>query len=475
MQYEFGIIGLGVMGSNLARNVERNGFSVAVYNRELDWTEAFIRQHGGSGKFQGTRSYEELVAALARPRRILMMIKAGPPVDSVIETLRPLLEEGDILIDGGNSNFRDTERRLTELQPTGIRFFGMGVSGGEEGALWGPSLMPGGDRETYRHLDPVLTRIAAQADTGPCVTYVGSGSAGHFVKMVHNGIEYGDMQLIAESYDLMRNGMGLSPKEIAGTFSEWNQGELKSFLIEITARIADFPDDRGSDAVLLDRILDSAGQKGTGKWASTVALELGIPVPTITAAVDARIVSSMKALRTGTSRVYPSTPARTPAARSEVLEKLRAALYAAKICSYAQGFDLIRRGSLEFGYGVQLDEIARIWKAGCIIRAVFLDRIREAFRRNADLENLLLDDRFRSEIQSRIEPWRETVRRFVDLGLTAPAMTASLAYFDSLRRERLPANLIQAQRDLFGAHTYQRLDREGTFHTDWEAGQPEGD
>ncbi|MEZ4648448.1 MAG: NADP-dependent phosphogluconate dehydrogenase [Candidatus Eisenbacteria bacterium] len=474
MASDFGIIGLGVMGSNLARNVERNGFSVAVYNREPETLDAFLGEFGEGHAFTPARTYEAFVAELSRPRRILMMIPAGAPVDSVSATLRPLLEDGDILIDGGNSNFQDTDRRLEELAPSGIRYFGMGVSGGEEGALWGPSLMPGGDEETFAHLEPILTRIAAKVDSGPCVTWCGRRSAGHFVKMVHNGIEYGDMQLIAEAYDLMRNALGMSPDAIAATFAEWNRGELESFLIEITSKIVDFPDDQGGGGILLDQIVDAAGQKGTGKWTTITALQVGVPIPTITAAVDARIASSFRSLR---QRVADAHPGSVPAPKEllaalgveapQVVGWIREALYASKICSYAQGFDLIHQASKDFDYGTRLDELARIWKGGCIIRARFLDRIREAFRRDSELDNLLLDNRFGEEVRAREASWRRLVRLSLDLGMTAPAMAASLAYYDQLRRKRLPANMIQAQRDFFGAHTYQRLDREGTFHTEW--------
>ena len=474
MASDFGIIGLGVMGRNLARNVERNGFSVAVYNREPETLRAFLEEYGPGHSFVGAGTYAELVHELARPRRVLMMIPAGAPVDSVSATLRPLLEDGDILIDGGNSNFSDTDRRLLELAPSGIRYFGMGVSGGEEGALWGPSLMPGGDEETFAHLEPILTKIAAKVDTGPCVTWCGRRSAGHFVKMVHNGIEYGDMQLIAEAYDLMRHALGMSPAEIAATLAEWNQGELESFLIEITAKIADFPDDLGGDGILLDRIVDAAGQKGTGKWTTITALQVGVPIPTITAAVDARILSSSRSLRAEVARLHPGAgPDRTEvmaalgADRVEVVQWIREALYASKICSYAQGFDLIHQASREFDYGTRLDELARIWKGGCIIRARFLDRIRAAFVRDPELEHLLLDPQFAEDVRSRELSWRRAVRLSLDLGMTAPAMAASLAYYDQLRRVQVPANLIQAQRDFFGAHTYERTDREGTFHTEW--------
>jgi 6-phosphogluconate dehydrogenase len=371
------------------------------------------------------------------------------------------------VIDGGNSHYPDTDRRIAALEPTGIRFFGMGVSGGEEGALWGPSLMPGGDRKLYDHLEPILTKIAAKADSGPCVTYCGARSAGHFVKMVHNGIEYGDMQLIAEAYDLLRHGVGLGAAELADTFAEWNAGDLQSFLIEITAKIVAKKDDQGSRKVLLDQILDKAGQKGTGKWTGEAALDFGVPIPTIAAAVDARILSSAKHVRVEASKLYKAKVKPVRSGKKKLVKAIREALYASKICSYAQGFELLRRASSELQYGIDLSETARIWKGGCIIRAVFLDKIREAFDKKPDLANLLLDDGFRKEIKKRVEGWEKAVGTSIQLGITAPAMAASLAYFHTFRRARGPAYLIQAQRDFFGAHTYERVDREGSFHTDW--------
>ena len=464
---KFGVIGLAVMGQNLALNLERNGISVSVYNRTWEKTQEFLNDQDGGKQLFGARTISKLVASLERPRRILLMVKAGGPVDAVIEELRPYLDDGDIVIDGGNSHFPDTERRSAYLDGTGIRFFGMGVSGGEEGALWGPSIMPGGEKSTYRHLALMLKKIAAKTDSGPCVTYVGARSAGHFVKMVHNGIEYGDMQLIAESYDLLRHGIGLASSEIADTFAEWNRGELESFLIEITAQIADFPDDLGRKKPLLELIQDTAGQKGTGRWTTAAALDLGVPIPTITAAVDARMLSSRKSLRELGARRFRMPAASKRKSKKELVRQVRAALYASKICSYAQGFDLLSNASRHFGYGVRLAEMARIWKGGCIIRAVFLDRIYDAFRRNPRLENLLLDKDFAREIRARVDDWRATMHFGVSHGLAMPAITASLSYFDSIRRRRLPANLIQAQRDFFGAHTYERVDRKGVFHTDW--------
>jgi len=470
MGQQIGLIGLAVMGENLALNIERNGFPIAVYNRSCEKTDALLKGRAKGKNFVGAKTPADFVAALERPRRIVTMVKAGGPVDAVIDELKPLLQPGDILVDGGNSHFTDTDRRIAALDPTGIKFFGMGVSGGEEGALWGPSIMPGGDEATYRHLEPILTKIAAKADSGPCVTYVGKKSAGHFVKMVHNGIEYGDMQLIAESYDLLRYGLGLGSAEIADVFGDWNAGDLQSFLIEITAKIVDFKDDQGGRKPLIDNIVDAAGQKGTGKWTTQAALDLGVAIPTITAAVDARIMSSQRATRLLAAKVYPPAPKPIKTGKKAAIAQIRAALYASKICSYAQGFVLLAEASRAFGYGVKLDEMARIWKGGCIIRAVFLDRIRQAFGRDPNLANLLLDRDFAKAIKTRADDWRKTVQLGTKLGIGLPAMSASLAYFDSFRRARVPANLIQGQRDFFGAHTYERLDRKGIFHTEWSAG-----
>jgi 6-phosphogluconate dehydrogenase len=464
---DFAVVGLGVMGENLALNVERNGFSVAVYNRNGEKTDEFLEGRAAGKKFVGAKTLAELAKNVSRPRRILLMVKAGGPVDAVVAEIKPFLEPGDVVIDGGNSHYPDTDRRIAALEPTGIRFFGMGVSGGEEGALWGPSLMPGGDRKLYDHLEPILTKIAAKADSGPCVTYCGARSAGHFVKMVHNGIEYGDMQLIAEAYDLLRHGVGLGAAELADTFAEWNAGDLQSFLIEITAKIVAKKDDQGSRKVLLDQILDKAGQKGTGKWTGEAALDFGVPIPTIAAAVDARILSSAKHVRVEASKLYKAKVKPVRSGKKKLVKAIREALYASKICSYAQGFELLRRASSELQYGIDLSETARIWKGGCIIRAVFLDKIREAFDKKPDLANLLLDDGFRKEIKKRVEGWEKAVGTSIQLGITAPAMAASLAYFHTFRRARGPAYLIQAQRDFFGAHTYERVDREGSFHTDW--------
>jgi 6-phosphogluconate dehydrogenase len=464
----FGIIGLEVMGRNIALNIERNGFPIAVYNRTYAKTEHFLTDLAKGKNARGARTVPEFVQLLDRPRRILIMVKAGAPVDAVIEELKPHLTPGDIVIDGGNSLFTDTERRVATLAPTGIRFFGMGVSGGEEGALWGPSLMPGGDPESYRHLEPILTKIAAKSDSGPCVTYVGHKGAGHFVKMVHNGIEYGDMQLISEAYDLLKTIAGLDNAKLQQVFTEWNTGDdLKSFLIEITARVINFADPDGTSKPLVEVILDKAGAKGTGKWTTQNALDLGVAIPTITAAVDARNISSLKQERQAASKLLTG-PARNPQlATPNFINDVRAALYCSKVCSYAQGYAMMAAADKQFGFGLNMVEIARIWKAGCIIRAAFLDEIMKAFKEEPALPNLLLAKRFREAINARQEAWRRVLTTATNAGVPTPAFAASLAYYDSYRRERLPANLIQAQRDFFGAHTYERLDKPGVFHTQW--------
>ncbi len=467
----FGIIGLEVMGRNIALNIERNGFPIAVFNRTYSKTEDFLQRLAKGKNAKGAKTEQEFVALLEKPRRILIMVKAGKPVDLVIEGLKPYLEPGDIVIDGGNSLFTDTERRFRELAPTGIKFFGMGVSGGEEGALWGPSLMPGGDLESYKHLEPILKKVAAKPDDGDgaCVTYIGSGGAGHFVKMVHNGIEYGDMQLIAEAYDLLKNVCGLDNKQIKEVFLQWNRGVLKSFLIEITAKVIDFMDPRGTGKYLVELILDKAGQKGTGKWTTQTALDLGVAIPTITSAVDARGLSALK-----DERVKASTQLEGP--QPSVLngdiksftDKIADALYCSKICSYAQGMAMLSAADKEFKYDLHLDEIARIWKAGCIIRAVFLDEIKRAFKEEPGLANLLMAARFKEAVGPRQAAWRTVVTTAIANGIPTPAFSGSLAYYDSYRRARLPANLIQAQRDFFGAHTYERIDDPGKMvHTEW--------
>jgi 6-phosphogluconate dehydrogenase len=469
MQYQFGVFGLGVMGTSLALNLERNRLPVAVYNYTYDLTEKLLDGPGENKSLFGARTVYEFVKALERPRRIIMMVTAGPIVDSVIAKLKPHLEPGDILIDGGNSHYSDTDRRISNLENSGIQYMGMGVSGGEQGALWGPSMMPGGDEGTYRFIEPHLTRIAAKVgDDEPCIAYIGKGSAGHFVKMVHNGIEYGDMQLIAEAYDLLRFGLGLRPDDVAKTFAKWNKGELSSFLIEITSIITNFPDDQKPGSILLDQIVDQAGMKGTGTWTGQAALELAEPIPTIIAALHARATSSLTEERQLAQKAYGTETKRLEGDRTNWIDKIRAAMYASKICSYAQGFTLLRRASEEYNYGLNYGEIASIWRGGCIIRAAFLDKIRVAFERGPNLSNLLMDPEFVKELFPQMDKWRDIVAAGLQAGIPLPAMSASLSYFEALRREILPANLIQAQRDFFGAHTYKRRDMPGTFHTQWE-------
>lgn len=462
----FGLIGLAVMGENLALNIERNGFPIAVYNRSREKTDTFLATRAQGKNVKPTYSLQELVDSLERPRKILIMVKAGAPVDAVINELKPLLEPGDILIDGGNSLYTDTDRRTAELEAAGLQFIGMGVSGGEEGALNGPSLMPGGQKTAYEAIAPIVTKIAAQVDDGPCVTYIGPGSAGHYVKMVHNGIEYGDMQLIAEAYDLLKTGLGMGASELHDTFAAWNQTELSSFLIEITADIFTKMDEDGTP--LVEKILDKAGQKGTGKWTVESAFDLGVPIPTMIAAVTARVISSYKEDRVAASKVLTSyTTGKYTGDRQEFINAIRDALYCSKICSYAQGMALLATASREMHYNFNLSEIARIWKGGCIIRAGFLNLIKEAFQRNPNLPNLLLDEHFKDSILSKEKAWRQVVMTAAQIGIPVPAFSASLDYFDSYRRDRLPQNLTQAQRDYFGAHTYERIDREGVFHTEW--------
>ena len=465
----FGVIGLAVMGENLALNVESRGFPIAVYNRTAAKTEKFMEERAQDKDIKAAYSLEEFVQILERPRNILVMVKAGGPVDAVIDQLKPLLDEGDTIIDGGNSLYNDTERRTKDLESSGLGFVGMGVSGGEEGALKGPSLMPGGTESGYRDLEPILTKIAAQVDDGPCVTYIGPGGAGHYVKMVHNGIEYGDMQLIAEAYDLMKNALDLSGDELEKVFSEWNRTEeLDSFLIEITADIfSNF--DPETNKPLVDSILDAAGQKGTGRWTVVSSLELGVPIPTIYAAVNARVMSSYKDERVAASKEITGPTAKYEGDKQEFINQVRDALYCSKMCSYAQGMTLLKEASKHFNFNLDLAETARIWKGGCIIRARFLDKIKNAFNENPELPNLLLAPEFKQSILDRQDAWREVLATANELGIAVPAFSSSLDYFDSYRRANLPQNLTQAQRDYFGAHTYERVDRpRGEFvHTEW--------
>ncbi len=465
---QFGVIGLGVMGANLALNVEDHGRSVAVWNLETDWVDRLLQENPGR-QLIGARTLQEFCRSLERPRRILMMIKAGDPVDQTLQKMAPYLSPGDIIIDGGNSFFKDTMRRESNSRQTMVHFFGMGVSGGEEGARHGPSLMPGGAHEAYQHIAPVLLSIAAKSDSGPCITYVGPDGSGHFVKMVHNGIEYGDMQLIAEAYEILSKALQPSAQELADIFGEWNRGPLESFLIEITSQIFRVVD-RETGNPLIDMVVDKAGQKGTGKWTSQVALDLGIPVPTITAAIDARVISSIKEERVVASQLIHSSADDTYSGdRREMIQAVHDALYASKICSYAQGMNLIRAGSHEWEWNINLREIARIWKGGCIIRARFLDSIMRAYERHPELPNLLLDYDFMTWIRKTEQSWRKLIATAVRMGIPVPALSASLSYFDSYRSAQLPQNLTQAQRDYFGAHTYHRTDRPnaGAIHSDW--------
>ena len=472
MAYAMGVVGLGVMGANLARNIESRGFPVAGYDLDAKKLQALLDGPAKGKAIAGASSPEQLMEMLDRPRRVLVMVPAGKAVDSVISHLLPHLQTGDILIDGGNSFFRDTDRRCDELARQGLHFLGVGVSGGEEGALHGPAIMPGGPREAWEATAPILRAIAAKADDGePCVAYMGPRGAGHYVKMVHNGIEYGDMQLIAEAYDLLRRGLGLSVGDIAAVFSAWNRGELRSYLIEITALVLERvdPDTRRP---LVDVILDEAQQKGTGKWMSQDAFDVGAPIPTVNAAVEARLLSALKSERVAASRLLEGPPAsadRRASDRQAAIDAVGEALYTSKITSYAQGLVLLRMASADYGYEIPPGEVAKIWRAGCIIRADLLEDIRAAFGRDAALVNLLLDDAFRSAIARRQAGWRGTVQLAVAAGIPVPAMSASLAYYDAYRSAQLPANLTQAQRDFFGAHTYRRVDRDGVFHTDWSA------
>lgn len=464
---DIGLIGLAVMGQNLVLNMERNGFTVAVYNRTTRVTDEFVAAYPGK-KLIHTRTLEEFVAALERPRKIMIMVKAGQPVEAVLDGLVPLLAPGDLVMDGGNSYYLDTERRSTALAAAGLLYMGVGVSGGEEGALWGPSIMPGGAPEGWALVGDILRAVAAKApeDGKPCVAYMGPRSAGHYVKMVHNGIEYGDMQLIAEAYAILQGALGLEAAELAAIFEEWNQGELDSYLIAITAQIFRTTDEL-TGKPLVDLVLDAAGQKGTGKWTSQESFEVGAPTPTINSAVTERIISSMKAERVAAADVLPGPDARYTGDRQTLIDAVRQALYASKISAYAQGMAMLRAASKVHAYDLNLAEIAAIWRNGCIIRARFLNRITAAFERNPALANLMLDDDFAAAVRERLPAWRHVVQTAVALGIPTPAFSASLAYYDSYRSARLPANLIQAQRDLFGAHTYERTDREGVFHSDW--------
>jgi len=469
-QARFGLTGLAVMGANLARNVARRGIPIVVHNRTDDKTRTLIEKHGSEGDFTPTYGgAEAFVAAIARPRAIMIMVKAGAPVDQVIDDLVPFLDSGDVIVDGGNSFFKDTQRRARDLEAKGLHFIGTGVSGGEEGALHGPSIMPGGSREAYAILAPVLEKIAAQVDGTPCCAYIGPDGAGHYVKMVHNGIEYADMQLIAEAYDFLRRALGLGAPELAEIFTTWSTGDLDSYLIDITADVLRTTDPQ-TGRPLVDLILDKAAQKGTGQWTAESALELGSPVTAITEAVFARVLSSMKTERTEAARLLRGpNPRADDAEKAQLVDDVRDALYASKITAYAQGFAQMEAASKRYDWQLDLGAAATIWRGGCIIRARFLDRIREAYAEDASLANLLLAPYFREGVDAHQGAWRRVVARAVQLGIPVPAFSSALAYYDGYRQADGPANLIQGLRDLFGAHTYERTDRPGVFHTEWAA------
>ncbi|SEL05252.1 NADP-dependent phosphogluconate dehydrogenase [Rhodococcus maanshanensis] len=471
---QIGVTGLAVMGSNIARNFARHGHTVALHNRSVAKTDALIAEHGGDGDFVRTETVEEFVAALQKPRRVLIMVKAGDATDSVIEELASAMEPGDIIIDGGNALYTDTIRREASLRNRGLHFVGAGISGGEEGALNGPSIMPGGPKESYESLGPLLESVAAQVDGTPCCTHIGPDGAGHFVKMVHNGIEYADMQLIGEAYHLFRDALGLDAGQIADVFAEWNTGTLESYLIEITAEVLRQKDAKTGQA-LVDVIVDAAEQKGTGRWTVKSALDLGVPVTGIAEAVFARALSGSRAQRAAAQAqgLAAGTLGDKPTDAAQFTEDIRAALYASKIVAYAQGFDQIAAGSAEYNWDLKPADLATIWRGGCIIRAQFLNRIKDAYEENPELPSLILAPYFRESIEAGIDSWRRVVATATMLGIPVPGFASSLSYYDGLRAERLPAALTQGQRDFFGAHTYERTDRPGKFHTLWSGDRTE--
>ncbi|GAB2479089.1 NADP-dependent phosphogluconate dehydrogenase [Promicromonospora xylanilytica] len=472
---QIGVTGLAVMGRNLARNFARHGYTVAVHNRSYAKTESLVTEHGSDGEFIPSETMADFVASLERPRKVVVMVKAGGPTDAVIDELIPLLEEGDIVVDAGNAHFPDTIRREAALKEHGLHFVGTGVSGGEEGALNGPSIMPGGTPESYESLGPILEDISAKVDGVPCCTYVGSDGAGHFVKMVHNGIEYADMQLIAEAYDLLRQGLGASAAEIGEIFAQWNTGDLESFLIEITADVLQHVDAETGKA-FVDIVLDQAEQKGTGRWTVQNGLDLGVPITGIAEATFARALSGSVPQRTAGRAALPAHAAEWEVKdRDAFIEDVRQALYASKVVAYSQGFDQIAAAATEFGWDIDRGAMARIWRGGCIIRARFLNRITEAYERDQDLPLLLADQYFTDAVASGLPAWRRIVAGAAQNGVPTPAFSSSLAYYDGVRAERLPAALVQAQRDFFGAHTYKRVDREGTFHTEWSGDRTESE
>ncbi|KAG6397100.1 hypothetical protein SASPL_143263 [Salvia splendens] len=472
---QIGLAGLAVMGQNLALNIAEKGFPISVYNRTTSKVDETLDRAHREGQLPLTGHYnpKDFVLSLQKPRSVIILVKAGAPVDQTIAALSAYMEPGDTIIDGGNEWYENTERRMVDASANGLLYLGMGVSGGEEGARYGPSLMPGGSHRAYLNIHNILDKVAAQVDDGPCVTYIGEGGSGNFVKMVHNGIEYGDMQLISEAYDVLKNVGGLGNDELAEIFGEWNRGELESFLIEITSDIFKVEDHESGKGHLVDKILDKTGMKGTGKWTVQQAAELSIAAPTIAASLDSRYMSGLKDEREAASEIFRKEGLTEEinnvggVDKKKLVDDVRQALYASKICSYAQGMNLLRAKSLEKGWGLNLGELARIWKGGCIIRAVFLDRIKQAYQRNPGLANLLVDPEFAREMVQRQAAWRRVVGLAIQKGVSVPGMSASLQYFDTYRRGRLPANLVQAQRDYFGAHTYERVDRPGAYHTEW--------
>ncbi|MBC2644138.1 MULTISPECIES: NADP-dependent phosphogluconate dehydrogenase [unclassified Rhodococcus (in: high G+C Gram-positive bacteria)] len=469
---QIGVTGLAVMGSNIARNFARHGHTVALHNRSIAKTDALIAEHGSEGDFVRTETIEEFVAALQKPRRVLIMVKAGDPTDAVIEELASAMEPGDIIIDGGNALYTDTIRREASLRERGLHFVGAGISGGEEGALNGPSIMPGGPKESYAALGPLLESIAAQVDGTPCCTHIGPDGSGHFVKMVHNGIEYADMQLIGEAYNLFRDALGYDADQIADVFTEWNAGDLESYLVEITAEVLKQKDAKTGKA-LVDVIVDAAEQKGTGRWTVKSALDLGVPVTGIAEAVFARALSGSRAQRKAAVGLASGVLADKPTDAAQFTEDIRQALYASKVVAYAQGFDQIAAGSAEYDWDLHPADLATIWRGGCIIRARFLNRIKDAYDENPALPSLILAPYFRDAIETAIDSWRRVVSTATLLGIPVPAFASSLSYYDALRAERLPAALTQGQRDFFGAHTYERVDAEGKFHTLWSGDRSE--
>ncbi|MGW4535436.1 NADP-dependent phosphogluconate dehydrogenase [Nocardia sp. NPDC004340] len=469
---QIGVTGLAVMGSNIARNFARHGYTVALHNRSIGKTDALLAEHGGDGDFVRTETVEEFVAALEKPRRVLIMVKAGDATDAVIEELAAAMEPGDIIIDGGNALYTDTIRREAAMKARGLNFVGAGISGGEEGALNGPAIMPGGPKESYESLGPLLESIAAQVDGVPCCTHIGPDGSGHFVKMVHNGIEYADMQLIGEAYNLFRDALGFDAKQIADVFTQWNSGDLESYLVEITAEVLNQVDAK-TGKPLVDVIVDAAEQKGTGRWTVKSALDLGIPVTGIAEAVFARALSGSRAQRAAAKGLASGVLGEKPTDVAEFTEAIRQALYASKIVAYAQGFDQIAAGSAEYDWDLHPGDLATIWRGGCIIRARFLNRIKEAYEADPSLPSLILAPYFREAIETAIDSWRRVVVVATQLGIPVPAFASSLSYYDGLRAERLPAALTQGQRDFFGAHTYERVDAEGKYHTLWSGDRSE--